>query len=93
MAADGVREHGLAVVVEAGSRLVEQDDGRLVKEGEREADALSLAHRQPIDPAGRKGTEAEALEALAHRPLPPSALEQCDARAQGQVLDRAEAGV
>ena len=64
---DLVRDHGLDAFhgagVQAGRRLVEQKQIRLVHDGPREGDALALAARRGPHRTRREGADAEALRA------------------------------
>ena len=62
MLGDGREDRREAVVVEAGRRLVEQEQRRTVQERHRDPHALTLPHRHAVQAPSRERPEREALD-------------------------------
>src|SRR3712207_9046535 len=61
------RSHPEPVQVEAVARLVEQQHGRVVHEGERDPDALALSHRDAVDARAVELVQRELLDHVGDR--------------------------
>jgi len=72
--ADRLQQEILPDEVEARERLVEEYEGWLMQKGEREAESLTLAHREAIDAAGGELAKGETPYSIRNERLPAPAL-------------------